>query len=68
MYLQEIDLATGTLSTVQSNSRNFMSKINPIYAMQVSDEQLHSVSSSLDGSTLKVPLIIHFIQIMLLFR
>ncbi|KAK1396899.1 RING-type E3 ubiquitin transferase [Heracleum sosnowskyi] len=52
--IQEIDLATGTLSTVQSNSRNFMSKINPIYAMQVSDEQLHSVSSSLDGSTLKI--------------
>lgn len=55
--IQEIDLASGTLSTIQSSSRNFMAKTSPIYALQVYDELLYSVGSSLDGTALKVSLL-----------
>ncbi|KAL8102427.1 putative E3 ubiquitin-protein ligase LIN-1 [Apium graveolens] len=52
--IQEIDMATGKLSTIQSGSRNFMTKANPIYALQVHDGLLYSVSSPLDGAAVKI--------------
>ncbi|KAK3001601.1 hypothetical protein RJ639_021148, partial [Escallonia herrerae] len=52
--LQEIDLATGTLSTIQSGSRKLLSKANPIYALQVHGGLIYSASSSLDGAAVKI--------------
>lgn len=34
---QEIDLATGTLSSIQSGSRKLLGKSNPIHALKVHD-------------------------------
>lgn len=52
--IQEIDLATGTLSTIQVGSRKLLGKANPIYSMQVRDGLLYSVGTSLDGAAVKV--------------
>ncbi|KAK3041708.1 hypothetical protein RJ639_001518, partial [Escallonia herrerae] len=52
--LQEIDLATGTLSTIQSGSRKLLSKANPIYALQVHGGLIDSASSSLEGAAVKI--------------
>ncbi|XP_077210916.1 putative E3 ubiquitin-protein ligase LIN-1 isoform X2 [Tasmannia lanceolata] len=52
--IQEIDLATGTLSTIQTGSRRLISKANPIYALQVDNGLLYSASTSLDGSAVKI--------------
>ncbi|XAR67021.1 Ubiquitin--protein ligase [Bertholletia excelsa] len=52
--IQEIDLATGTLSTIQSGTRKLLGKANPINALHVHDGLLYSASSSLDGSIVKI--------------
>ncbi|KAK2970964.1 hypothetical protein RJ640_027445 [Escallonia rubra] len=52
--IQEIDLATGTLSTIQSGSRKLLSKANPIYALQVHGGLIYSAGSSLDGAAVKI--------------
>ncbi|XXG48025.1 hypothetical protein AAC387_Pa02g2572 [Persea americana] len=52
--IQEIDLATGTLSTIQVGSRKLLGKANPIYSMQVRDGLLYSVGTSLDGAAVKI--------------
>ncbi|CAI9100373.1 OLC1v1037356C1 [Oldenlandia corymbosa var. corymbosa] len=52
--IQEVDLATGTISTIQSGSRKLLSKSNPIHALQASDGLLYSASSPLDGATVKI--------------
>lgn len=52
--LQEIDLATGTVSTIQSGSRKLLGKANPINALQVHSGLIYSASSPLDGSPVKV--------------
>ncbi|KAL5729155.1 hypothetical protein ACHQM5_002143 [Ranunculus cassubicifolius] len=52
--IQEIDLATGTMSTVQTGSRKLLTKANPIYALQVCDGKIYSASSPLDGAAVKI--------------
>ncbi|KAF8400830.1 hypothetical protein HHK36_014132 [Tetracentron sinense] len=52
--IQEIDLASGTLSTIQTGSRKLLGKSNPIYAMQVHDGLIYSASTSLDGAAVKI--------------
>ncbi|KAD6455150.1 hypothetical protein E3N88_09856 [Mikania micrantha] len=52
--IQEIDLATGTLSSIQSGSRKLLGKSSPVHALKVHDELIYSASSSIEGTTLKV--------------
>ncbi|KAM7519314.1 hypothetical protein LguiB_018276 [Lonicera macranthoides] len=52
--IQEIDLATGTLTTIQNGSRKLLGKGNQIYALQVHDGLVYTASSSLDGAVLKI--------------
>ncbi|KAI7980078.1 putative E3 ubiquitin-protein ligase LIN-1 [Camellia lanceoleosa] len=52
--IQEIDLATGTLNTIQSGSRKLLGKANPIHALNIRDGLIYSASSSLDGAAVKV--------------
>ncbi|KAI3983686.1 hypothetical protein MKX01_001090 [Papaver californicum] len=52
--IQEIDLATGTISTIQTGSRKLLAKAMPIYALQVRDGSIYSASSPLDGATVKI--------------
>ncbi|OVA08576.1 WD40 repeat [Macleaya cordata] len=52
--IQEIDLATGTLSSIQTGSRKLLAKANPIHAMQVRDGLIYSASNSLDGAAVKI--------------
>lgn len=51
---QEIDFATGTLSTIQSGSRKLLGKSNPVHALKVYDGLVYSASSSIEGTALKV--------------
>nr|XP_043627899.1 putative E3 ubiquitin-protein ligase LIN [Erigeron canadensis] len=52
--IQEIDLATGTLSTIQSGSRKLLGKSNPVHALSVHDGLIYSTSSSIEGTVLKI--------------
>ncbi|KAI3919658.1 hypothetical protein MKW92_003621 [Papaver armeniacum] len=52
--IQEIDLATGTISTIQTGSRKLLAKATPIYALQVRDGFIYSASSPLDGAAVKI--------------
>ncbi|XP_022933805.1 putative E3 ubiquitin-protein ligase LIN-1 isoform X2 [Cucurbita moschata] len=52
--IQEVDLATGTVSYIHSGSRKLLGKANPIHALQVYDEQLFSASTALDGAAVKI--------------
>ncbi|KAL0904068.1 hypothetical protein M5K25_026139 [Dendrobium thyrsiflorum] len=52
--IQEIDLATGTLDTIQTGSKKLLAKANPINALQVQDGLLYSASSPLDGAAVKI--------------
>ncbi|XP_071733571.1 putative E3 ubiquitin-protein ligase LIN-1 isoform X2 [Rutidosis leptorrhynchoides] len=52
--IQEIDLATGTLSSIQSGSRKLIGKSNPIHALKVYDGFVYSVSPSIEGTALKI--------------
>ncbi|XP_027173945.1 putative E3 ubiquitin-protein ligase LIN [Coffea eugenioides] len=52
--IQEIDLATGTVSTIQSGSRKLLSKASPVHALQADDGLLYSASSPLDGAAVKL--------------
>ncbi|GLU09894.1 hypothetical protein SLE2022_267290 [Rubroshorea leprosula] len=52
--IQELDLASGTLSTIQSGTRKLLGKANPVQALQVHDRLIYSASSSLDGATVKI--------------
>lgn len=52
--IQEVDLATGTLSYIHSGSRKLLGKANPVQALQVYGEQLFSASSALDGAAVKI--------------
>ncbi|CAI9293293.1 unnamed protein product [Lactuca saligna] len=52
--IQEIDLATGTLSSIQSGSRKLLGKANPVHALKVHDGFIYSASSSVEGTSLKV--------------
>lgn len=52
--IQEIDLATGTLSSIQSGTRKLLGKSNPVHALQVHDGMIYSSSFSLDGAAVKI--------------
>ncbi|KAK9073769.1 hypothetical protein SSX86_006363 [Deinandra increscens subsp. villosa] len=52
--IQEIDLATGTLSSIQSGSRKLLGKSNPVHALKVHDGLIYSANSSIEGTTLKI--------------
>lgn len=51
---QEIDLKTGTVSTIQSGSKKLLGKANPILALQIRGEFIYAASSSSDGVSIKV--------------
>lgn len=55
LIFQELDLASGTLSTIQSGSRKLLSKAHPIHALQVHNGLVYSASTALDGVAVKVP-------------
>ncbi|OMO58191.1 hypothetical protein COLO4_34815 [Corchorus olitorius] len=52
--IQEIDLASGTLSTIQSGSRKLLGKSHPIHALQVHNGLIYSASTALDGIAVKI--------------
>ncbi|KAJ0989244.1 hypothetical protein J5N97_007600 [Dioscorea zingiberensis] len=52
--IQEIDLATGTMATIQAGNRKLLGKSNPIYTMQVHDGLLYTANSPLEGSAIKI--------------
>lgn len=52
--VQEIDLATGTLSTIQGGSRKLLMKANPVLALQIHAGQVYAATSTLDGAAVKV--------------
>ncbi|XP_010323417.2 putative E3 ubiquitin-protein ligase LIN-1 isoform X2 [Solanum lycopersicum] len=52
--IQDIDLPTGTINSIQSGSRKLLGKSSPIYAIQVHDGQLFSAATSLDGAVVKI--------------
>ncbi|KAJ7973831.1 RING-type E3 ubiquitin transferase [Quillaja saponaria] len=52
--IQEIDLATGTISTIQSGSKKLLGKANPVHALQIQGGCIYTASSSLDGSAMKI--------------
>lgn len=52
--IQELDLATGTLSNIQNGSRKLLGKSNPVQAVQLQGGLLYTVSSPIDGAAVKV--------------
>nr|XP_043626060.1 putative E3 ubiquitin-protein ligase LIN-1 [Erigeron canadensis] len=52
--IQEIDLATGTLTSIQNGSRKLLAKGNRVNVLQVHDGLLYAASSSIEGSTFKI--------------
>ncbi|XP_039143761.1 putative E3 ubiquitin-protein ligase LIN-1 [Dioscorea cayenensis subsp. rotundata] len=52
--IQEIDLATGTVGTIQSGNRKLLGKSIPIQTMQVHDGFLYTASNSIEGPAVKV--------------
>ncbi|KAF8034341.1 hypothetical protein BT93_C0594 [Corymbia citriodora subsp. variegata] len=52
--IQEIDLASGTLNSIQSGSRKLLGKGHPIQALLLHDGLIYSASSSLDGAAVKI--------------
>uniref|UniRef100_A0A7N0TJ17 RING-type E3 ubiquitin transferase n=2 Tax=Kalanchoe fedtschenkoi TaxID=63787 RepID=A0A7N0TJ17_KALFE len=52
--IQEIDLASGTVSTIQNGSRKLLTKSNPIQTLKVYDGLIYSASTPSDGSAVKV--------------
>ncbi|XVF34865.1 hypothetical protein REPUB_Repub18cG0095400 [Reevesia pubescens] len=52
--IQELDLASGTLSTIQSGSRKLLGKSHPVHALQVHNGLIYSASTALDGIAVKI--------------
>ncbi|XVE54241.1 hypothetical protein DITRI_Ditri03aG0064600 [Diplodiscus trichospermus] len=52
--IQELDLASGTLSTIQSGSRKLLGKAHPVHALQVHNGLIYSASTALDGVAVKI--------------
>ncbi|XP_031384354.1 putative E3 ubiquitin-protein ligase LIN-1 isoform X2 [Punica granatum] len=52
--IQEIDLATGTISNIQSGNRKLLGKSNPVQAIQLQGGLLYTASSPLDGAAVKI--------------
>ncbi|KAF7819795.1 putative E3 ubiquitin-protein ligase LIN-1 [Senna tora] len=51
--IQEIDLETGTVSTIQSGIKKLLGKANPIHALQIRGELIYAACSSLEGAVIK---------------
>ncbi|XP_051148497.1 putative E3 ubiquitin-protein ligase LIN-1 [Andrographis paniculata] len=47
--IQEIDLVTGTVGSLQAGSKKLLGKAYPIHALQVHDGLIYAASTSLDG-------------------
>ncbi|PWA98843.1 armadillo-like helical [Artemisia annua] len=54
LFQKEIDLATGTLSSIQSGSRKLLGKSNLVHTLKVHDGLVYSASSSIEGTVLKI--------------
>ncbi|XP_009606221.1 putative E3 ubiquitin-protein ligase LIN-1 isoform X1 [Nicotiana tabacum] len=52
--IQEVDLPTGTINSIQSGSRKLLGKSSPIYAIQVNEGLLYSAGTSMDGGAVKI--------------
>ncbi|XP_019150842.1 PREDICTED: putative E3 ubiquitin-protein ligase LIN-1 [Ipomoea nil] len=52
--IQEIDLATGAVHSIQSGLRKLLGKSSPIHALQVSEGLIYSAGSSMDGAAVKI--------------
>ncbi|KAI3802908.1 hypothetical protein L1987_31055 [Smallanthus sonchifolius] len=52
--IQDIDLATGTLTSVQSGSRKLLAKGNRVNVLQVHDGLIYAASSSMEGTAFKI--------------
>ncbi|KAK8980025.1 hypothetical protein V6N11_061245 [Hibiscus sabdariffa] len=52
--VKELDLASGTLSSIQSGSRKLLGKAHPIHALQVHNGLIYSASTALDGVAVKI--------------
>ncbi|XP_071689321.1 putative E3 ubiquitin-protein ligase LIN-1 [Rutidosis leptorrhynchoides] len=52
--IQEIDLATGTLTTIQNGSRKLLAKGSRVNVLQVHDGLIYAASSSIEGTTFKI--------------
>ncbi|XWS72048.1 hypothetical protein CRYUN_Cryun02cG0007400 [Craigia yunnanensis] len=52
--IQELDLASGTLSTIQSGSRKLLGKAYPVHEIQVYNGLIYSASTALDGIAVKI--------------
>ncbi|XP_045822566.1 LOW QUALITY PROTEIN: putative E3 ubiquitin-protein ligase LIN-1 [Trifolium pratense] len=52
--VQEIHLATGTISNIQSGYKRLLGKAYPIHAMQIHGELVYAAGSSLDGTSIKI--------------
>ncbi|KAL8189006.1 hypothetical protein R6Q57_029267 [Mikania cordata] len=52
--IQDIDLATGTLASIQSGSRKLLAKGNRVNVLQVHDGLIFAASSSIEGTTFKM--------------
>ncbi|WOL08341.1 E3 ubiquitin-protein ligase [Canna indica] len=52
--IQEIDLATEILTTIQSGKKKLLGKEHPIYGLQVCDGLLYSAGASVDGAAVKI--------------
>ncbi|KAM6583195.1 hypothetical protein CsatB_010197 [Cannabis sativa] len=52
--IQEIDLATETVGTIQIGSRKLLGKASPVHALQIYGEHIYAASTSLDGTVVKI--------------
>ncbi|XP_076896077.1 putative E3 ubiquitin-protein ligase LIN-1 [Bidens hawaiensis] len=52
--IQDIDLASGTLVTVQSSSKKILAKANRVNVLRVHDGLIYAACSSLDGTAFKI--------------
>ncbi|KAL4282263.1 hypothetical protein GQ457_03G046340 [Hibiscus cannabinus] len=52
--IQELDLASGTLSSIQSGSRKLLGKAHPIHALLIHNGLIYSASTPLDGVAVKI--------------
>nr|KAJ0203061.1 hypothetical protein LSAT_V11C500282180 [Lactuca sativa] len=52
--IQEINLASGTLTSIQSGMRKLLAKGNQVNVLQVHEGLIYSASSSIEGTTFKI--------------
>ncbi|KAJ0698575.1 putative quinoprotein amine dehydrogenase, beta chain [Helianthus annuus] len=52
--IQDIDLSSGTLTSVQSGSRKLLAKGNRVNVLQVHDGLIYAACSSIEGTAFKV--------------